>query len=226
MLMVNQLNGFGNYPPSAAAAASVTFTDSSVNGSALTTYTFATQALGTAAAGRVIVVGVGGGGQTRTVSSMTIGGTSATFIIRAAGTNETAELWYAVVAAGTTGDVVVTWSGAQDGCGIGVWAVYDATSAPHDSSSDNNSDPATATTFDVPASGVAVGYVFQRTGSSTYTWTNLTERFDEVALAATFFHSGASDAFASLQTSLAVSVDADSAGTRDPMFVCGSWAPA
>jgi hypothetical protein len=223
MFLVNQLIGFGGYQSDVTPAA-VELTDSPVSTSDLTAYTFAGAALGAASGDRVIIVGVGGGAQTRTVSTLTVAGVSATFIVRAAGANETAELWYAAVPTGTTGDVVVTWSGAQDGCGAAVWKMTGATAAPHASGSDNDSDPGSVS-INIPASGVAVGYVFQRNNTSTYTWANLTEDVDETVEASTFYHSGASAEFAAQQTGLAISADADSAGVRVPMLVVASWGP-
>lgn len=221
-LQVNQLVGFGAAASSGAAAISVT--DSPVQG-ACTNCSFASTSFGAEAADRVIAVGIGGGAQTRTVSSVTIGGISATFVVRGAGANETSELWYASVPTGTTGTVVVNWSGAQDGCGIVVARITGASAAPSASGSDNDSDPATVS-LTIPAGGVAFGYISQRHNSGAYTWTNLTEEVDEAYLAGTFFHSGATAAFETQQTGLTITGDPDTAGVRNPLLVVGAWGPS
>lgn len=221
--MMNQLIGFGVSED--VLSATVVFTDNAVSSANLTTFTFSSRSLGAAAANRKIVVGVGGAVDTRTVSSLTIGGVSASLVVQAAAT-ETAEMWQANVPSGTTGDIVVKWSGAQvGGCGIGVWAVYGAAAAASNTYTDTNSDPATAS-IDISANGVAIAYAFQRNGTAGFTCAGLTERFDEAVEAAFSIHAGASDAFASAQTGLAVSLDATNAGVRNPMMVVGTWSPA
>ena len=99
------------------------FTASAVNTSAQSSYTFSSQAIGTASSDRVVVVGTSGGsGATDAVSSMTIGGVSA---VKAIGivNNTGTEIWYATVPTGTTASVVVNWGGTKNRSGIGVWAL-------------------------------------------------------------------------------------------------------
>lgn len=198
----------------------IAFTDSSIDASNASTYTFSSQALGTAAADRVIVVGLFGD-TARTVSSVTIGGVSASRVKRQLNTGNFVELWQAAVPTGTTGDVVITFSGACSRSGVGVWALYGANPTAHDTGA-SSANPGTDT-LDVPALGVAIAY---SAGSSiaSWSWTGLTEKFDEL-LETDTYHAGASDAFSGTQTGMTVTATANTAPTQ-PALVMASWGPA
>ena len=178
-------------------AATISLTANATSGADATTYTFSGQSLGTAVSDRKILVGIAGGTSNRTVSSCTVGGVSATLVKRQQGAAQvTAELWIANVPTGTTGDVVVTWSGANDRMGIGVYRLLSSAA-----SSTMGSNALTPTgTIDCPANGVIVGCVCQQ-GSAplTFTWTGITEKYDETCEGNTT-QSGAFDAFATAQT--------------------------
>jgi hypothetical protein len=151
-------------------------------------------------------------------SAITIGGVSATNILQpAAGSgNYAAEIWVAAVPTGTTGDVVITGSGASVGCGIGLWrALYMSQTA-----SDTDSDIAPgsgvlATSIDCPAGGVIVGMQGSDYAGTRKTWVGLTEDFDEAVDPGgnDIGQSGASLAFAAAQTGLVVTVTTPGAGT-------------
>lgn len=159
--------------------ASVTFTDSSVSTANLTTYTFASQSLGTAAANRKIVVAVHGAQGAQTVSTLTVAASSASFIVRATSNARTVELWQIELAAGTTGDVVVTWSGGQNCTGVGIWAVYGAALATTDTGT-STAAPMTDTVT-VPSGGVVIAAASAVDADDTaFTWSApMTERYDE-----------------------------------------------
>jgi hypothetical protein len=149
---------FGSQWFAARAPASVVFTDSAVNTTSQTTYTFTNHPIGTAAANRKIIVAAECANNARTVSTITVGGVSAALIsgTRVSEPSTTqVELWQADVPTGTTGTIVVAWSGVSGTRGsIGVWAVYGAGSVEHavaiDNSSPYNQDVA------VPAGGIIV----------------------------------------------------------------------
>ena len=105
---------------------SVEFEDIYSSASNLSTYTFASCDLGTPSAGRQIVVSTYGPRATagsRTVSTMTINGVTATFAGRQQTLNLNGhEIWYASVPSGATGDIVITWSAGCNGCAISVWS--------------------------------------------------------------------------------------------------------
>ena len=111
---------------SAAAAvpidSTLAFTASAVNSGSQSSYTFSSQAIGTASSDRVVVVGVSAGNSPADVSSMTIGGVGAAHAVSQTNSTET-EIWYATVPTGTTASVVVNFSGGKGRCGIGVWAL-------------------------------------------------------------------------------------------------------
>ena len=74
----------------------------------------------------------------------------------------------------------------------------------------------------VPADGVLIGCAILTT-TTTFTWTGVTERYDE-SIAGTSVQSGAADTFATLQTGLSITADGALAG--DSRMTLGSWGPA
>ena len=204
--------------------ATVTFVSKAVDTTSLTVYTFSSLALGAAASDRKIVVAVASRGGAQIVSSLTIGGISATLVVAAKDT-VLAELWQAAVPSGTTGDVVVTMdtSGAIN-CGVGVFRVLGALGAADDTGFDTI-NTALNDTLDIPAGGVAIGCACVDEPSATFVWTNLTEAYDEaVEGAADTFHTGAKDEFASQQSALSITCTVSSAPTNATMALA-SWGP-
>src|SRR3990167_1020796 len=121
MLGVTHLVGFGAGVP---APPSISYITSKVSSTDATEYTFTSVGSGTPQA-NYLIIGVTGSPNNRTVSTLTYNGVSATQIkSQISGDSvDTAEIW--IVAPNTSsGSVVVTWSGAQNRCGIGVWAAY------------------------------------------------------------------------------------------------------
>jgi hypothetical protein len=209
-------------PEGAPPATVATFVDNAESDGDLTTYTFAGHAIGDAATGRHVLVGIGasgGSGQSdRTISSVTVGGNAATAVgtlVTSTSTTTTYAVLYIIqVDSGTTADIVVTWSDALVSTGIAVWALYNLLSA-------TPTDTATSVTgsnigIDVEARGVIVGYNHTQrnaAGGSVHTWTNLTERFDEqIDAGNSDSHTGASDAFGAAETNRLISISFD-AGT-------------
>lgn len=208
MLMINQLNGFGVDAPKVP---SIAFAGSAVNVNNLTTYTFSGAALGDAAADRTLVIlAVGRTAANQTVASVTVGGSSATVITQPAASIQPASLWYIDYPAGTTADIVVTYSGAGNNCGIGVWALYGLNSAvPVDSQSTINDT--TAMLLDVPANGIAIAGSVILQSASTSTPSNLTEQFDLAIEAAnnTYFTGGFYQSQTDAEANRSVSFDWD-----------------
>ncbi len=163
--------------PSTPAIA-LTYTAQAVDTGDLTTYTFASQALGTASADRKIVVGiVGAAGGARTISSVTVGGVSATALgtLYAPLAGVMVGFYIASVPTGTTGSVVVTWSSGCVRCAIGLWAVTGASSTVS-ATLQNGAEPQTGS-LTVPANGAFAAIAYNG-NNTTYTWTNATEDFD------------------------------------------------
>jgi hypothetical protein len=210
-------------PARGAPAAVATFVDSTESTGDLTTYTFAGHAIGDAATGRHVLIGIGASGSAgqsdRTISSVTVGGDAATAVgtlVTSTSTATTYAVFYIIqVDSGTTADIVVTWSGDLISTGIGVWALYNLLSAtPTDTGTGVLSG--TNIGIDAPARGVIVGYAHtQRNGAggATHTWANLSERFDEqIDAGNSDAHTGASDAFGAAESNRLISVTF-SAGT-------------
>lgn len=229
LLQSNQLIGFG--AGGGAAAATVTFTDSSVDATDATAYTFSTQSIGTAAADRKIVVAAdtaGGAASADGVSGITVGGEALTQVaatIAPLGDETQVELWQGTITTGTTADIIVTWNGAHGRCGIGVWAVTGAGAAASDTVEDNSSTTAETGTIDVPAGGVLIAAVVHTaTGTKTHVWTGPTEDYDE-EVESNIGHSGASLAYAAAQTGLTVTATFSAAVDQGAM-VGAAWGPA
>ncbi len=203
--------------------ATVSFASSAVSAANQTTYTFSGLALGAAAANRKIVVAATA--NTETVSTITVAGISATLQV-AEEPNFVSEIWLAAVPTGTTGDVVVTWTGAVFRCGVGVWATYDMSSTLNDSAVSTSGNPTTAS-INCPAGGVVIAGVYVNTvadtGPPTFTWTNLTEGYDE-GIEDSKAHTGAATAFATEQTGLTVTATPSETTTTQSLSVV-SWGP-
>lgn len=187
--------------------ASITLTANPSSATNLTTYTFSSQALGDADPSRQILVGVfGSSNASYTISSVTVGGVSASSVIDSGfsgGNQGRVALWSAAVPTGTSGDIVVTWSNGMFTCGVAVYAMYDAATSATDTGS-STANPMTDT-LSIPESGVAVGIAGSITAGSSYTWTNLTEDYDG-ASEGTETYTAASAAFETADAALALTV--------------------
>ena len=209
-------------PPSVGAT--VTKTDDPTDDTSLTIYTLS--ALFGSGLKKIVACPVGSRATAgaKTVSSLIIDGTTASLVKRqnTSGGNG-CEIWQANGITASSGNIVVTWSAGMQGCGVGVFAVYDAGSSSYASTS-STADPMNAT-IDVPAMGVLIGVGVNDAGG-TFAWTNLTERYDEQYDAGgPGNHTGASDAFEAAQTALSVTCDPSAAGADNAM-VLASWGPA
>lgn len=181
LCMPSDILAFPLYTPAFNAVAgrstTVTATDSAFSVTNLTTYTFTAMSLGTASENRYILVGISArSGTAETISTVTVGGISATQVIDFQDSTSNAGLFIAAVPTGATGNVVVTFTGAMVRAAVGLWAVTGLRSTtPFDTATDGVS--AYSAAIDIPARGFAVGIAFSHeTGSLT--WTNLTEDFD------------------------------------------------
>tara|TARA_R110000803_G_scaffold47011_2_gene98382 strand:- start:717 stop:1370 length:654 start_codon:yes stop_codon:yes gene_type:complete len=176
-----------------------------------TVYTFSSLSLGAAAVDRLIVLGVGNTAGWN-ITSITIGGVStsevATIDIEATSGN----IWFhqAVVPTGTTGDIVVTFSGASERCGLQWWRLTGAnTTATATASDSTGASGVYSTTINCESGGAILGLIqsWEDPGSGrTHTWSGITEETgsDEVIDSGNA-HSAASDSFTSTQTGLAIS---------------------
>lgn len=198
MLMVNHLIGFGAGGTSRAVLAYIA---SYVNTGG-SPYTFAIS-LGTAASGRrmLFAVDTEGTGAARTVSTMTLHvpdvatdptGTACTQVVGVSVTANSAEIWQCTKADGTTGELVVTWSGTCLRSGLGVYNATTVAAAASATVTDTT-DPLSQS-LTVPADGFIVAVACGITGTAFNWGAALTENYDELVESSSY-HTGASAQF-------------------------------
>jgi hypothetical protein len=115
-------------------------------------------------------------------------------------------MFIAAVPTGTTANITYNFGSTSVVDNICIWAMYGASGTVHDVATDT-SDTFDAVTFDVPAGGVAFGFVSGTNSppSNNAAWANLTEDVDIGANESGVY--GASANFSGAQTSLAVQCD-------------------
>lgn len=194
-----------------------------------TTYTFAGQALGAAGARHIIVAVHSMQSTPRTITSVTVAGITAALVPGTAATYTSnfahrSALYIAAVPTGTTGDVVVTMSGATDNCGISVWAAYDLLSATAVDGKNVTgfASPANIPSVATAADGiyVASGQYYQVSTSGGFSWANATERADvPTSVAGGYLMCSAADALAS---GAGIAASAALSGTVDASILMGA----
>lgn len=152
----------------------LTFISTARTNADLTTYTFSAQALGAVVTGsnvRRTVIAIGGAANTVFVSSVTVGGLSATAVIDI-GTSAPGIWEVDTSSLGTTANIVVTWNAAQIGCGIDVCRKINGTAAAHaTTSSVTHASGVNTQTIDIPAGGVSLAVLqLRETVLPTITW--------------------------------------------------------
>lgn len=168
-----------------ATPATLTGTSNAEDGTALTTYTFSSQAIGSADSGRYVIVGVNAYNATanRSISSATIGGISATIVVEEHATSGGGYFDTGIIIAnvptGTTADVVVVWSAGQSACGIGTAAAYNLQSGTATATDSDTSVPGSITVT-VQDGGIAFGSFCGLSGSVS--WTGFTEYSDNLII--------------------------------------------
>jgi hypothetical protein len=212
---------FPQMPPSAAVV-TYTYNTFDFSNANTTTFTFTGKSIGTAASNRKVVVCVGGNADARTVSTLTVGGNSASLVKRQTNADGTSEIWAVNVSSGTTADIVVTFSGAENTCGIGVYSLYGAAASAYATAS-STANPL-STTIDVPAGGVCIGTAQQYGGSQTWSWSGLTENWDSTMGGSRPF-GGASASFANAVTGQTVTATPSGSPTGQTLALA-SWGAA
>ena len=197
----------------------VTATDAAGGGSP---QTFATVSIGTAAYDRrvILAVAAGGGATVGTVTGITVGGVSATKIVEqlGAGNQTRSQIWIALVPSGTTADIILTYSASVSQFGIGVWNATGLSVNTAFASGGSTADPGTAT-LACTGGGFCVSLAATFNLSTSLTWTNVTEKYDQVQ-GTQLTHSGAS--IATVGGTIAPSGDYAS-GTGDEAAVFATW---
>ncbi len=214
MFYPNTVLGFGV----GASGATVVFAASTVLTTDTTEYTFSGHAIGAPDTGRKVVVCAAAAG-TVTINTVTVGGISATTVAERASGVTFGEIWEAAVPTGATADIVVTHSGATNRSGIGVFAVYGA-KATAGATTTSTADPLNINK-NVSSGGVIIGMGTDQS-TSTYSWTGLTEAYDEIVESATG-HTGGSVESAITQN-LNITGNISNASTS-PVWIVTNWDP-
>lgn len=162
---------------------SVALGGSAVSTADASSYTFSAVGIGTASSDRTVIVAAfaRNSGSTASISSVTVGGLSATQQSSAnynvAGGSSVCGLYTIPYPTGTTDDVVVTLPGTYARAGVAVYAVYGLVSVtPSATASATNATTLNLNT-NVTAGSVCIGAVYTNPNGSA-TWTGLTEDLD------------------------------------------------
>jgi len=200
-------------------------------------WTFSTVAIGTAAANRVVVVGVvaydAGANQ---ITSVTIGGNAATKAIDtstagAIGTARVAGIYYLVVAAGATATIVVNaLNSPAVSAAIAVWAIYPASSTPVDAvaAEVNTAASVTASNVAITSGGIVCAvHQHDNNNATTWTWTGVDPVTEETDQA--LGDSGIIWSVATIRPTVSTTTDdltaAPSSGTPNQSIAAASWGP-
>ena len=219
MLSLTTLNGFNASVLSSNA--SVTYVTATHSSATATAYTFSAHNIGTAASDRFVVVGIFGlhnGGGTGTISSVTIGGSTATLLNKLSDYSLIGNwgLYGLTVTSGTTADIIVTFDRAMEGASIAVWNINGLISVtPTDTQSATATSGAVSVTLNIQSGGVGLAVGGRQSVNTTYTWGGLTEDFDASMDAASDSGSGASLYSAAGNSALSVTLTPASAGTHE-----------
>jgi len=202
-------------PVEAAVVAVAYNSEAAGNGSDASSFTFSSQTLG---AGKIVVL-VGGANESASLSSVTVDGNTASLLadISPGGSKRLSVLQYNGNTS-SSGDVVVTYSGTQGRCGIGVYLVTGAA----DSATDNLEATATSApsiALDCPANGVIIAAALTENNNSV-SWSGVTEDFEVSTEATENRLIGASDAFAAEQVNLTIQA---TASTNEVNLIGISW---
>lgn len=147
-------------------------------------YSFLAQAIGPAATGRRVIVGISArwAGGARTVSA-TIGGVAATLIAPASSPSNFALTVIAIaeIPTGTTADVAVTFSGGSvQTCGIGVWSATGLALDTPNASGTSTTSGGPSLSISTLSGGFVVAVFSANSGSGSVAWTGVNERYDSV----------------------------------------------
>lgn len=172
----------GSGAAGSAAHSNLTFRNTNnTTGVSQSSVTYASQTIGTAASDRYVIVAVYTDQSSGTISSVTVGGVSATAahssFVTALGV---VGIYAALVPTGTTADIVINTSITASGFHAAHWTVNMASGTAYDTATNTQASGANAVSgLDIPANGFAVGFAVIDDGTSTYTINqSFTERSD------------------------------------------------
>lgn len=148
-------------------------------------YSFSAVDIGTAADDRLVLVNVNGSHASasgRTISSVTVGGVTATRLEGAQGSLSgtlRAEIWAAPVPTGTDATVTVAWSATMEDCTVATFAVsgLNDTTPRATAASPTPATGSESVTIDALEDGIMVACWFYG-GPAAATWSGLDEAYD------------------------------------------------
>jgi len=144
-------------------------------------YTFSAQAFGAAADGRYIVAALSwmSNAGDRTISSVTIGGVSATILVEGSNAGRGCAICIALVPTGTSGNVVLNLSGACLGATSTTYRVTGILASAAASTATSAANNPTAT-MNIAANGGLIAIAQARAGAAPTTlWTGAVEDCDD-----------------------------------------------
>lgn len=202
------------------ATAAIQGVDTAGSTSDLTIYTFSGLNFGAEASDRYLAVFASGTNSgTFSISSVSIGGVSATEVVTAGQASSVPSgIYIAAVPTGATGDVVLTFNSTMSRVGMTMARITGISSATAtDTASDTTSSLSAG--IDIPAGGVCFGGAVSSDATpDDITWTNLTE-LEQINVQSVFLLSCSGSAFASAQTGLTVSAT-ETSGTAATSRLC------
>lgn len=162
---------------------SSTFQQAASDATDAASYSFTSQPIGAASASRRVVVAIGfAAAAAVTLSSVTIGGVSATIDGDSGNANGNRRVYFvsAVVPTGTTATVAITLSGTVARIGIGVWTLSGGSPTGQTAVLLNAGSGTLTVTTAVDDVVLAAGFSSHTSNSVTTTWsgTGVTERYD------------------------------------------------
>jgi len=152
--------------------ATLSYRTSTSDGTDASSYTFSAQDIGNASAGRRVIVCIGwANAAQRAVTSVTIGGTAATQAAQANAATCGAAIFYAVIASGTTADIVVNLNGTATRCCISVYAGDSLqSSTPVDSGGIvDNLTTTTVSDIEVKVDGFLICFAYENSNANAIT---------------------------------------------------------
>lgn len=211
----------------ATSNASIGYITGVTDSASKTTYTFSSVSIGVAASDRLVVVCANPNGTSVTsISSMKIGGITASLAVQTQTNNGVSAIWFAVVPTGTTGTIEVVCNAAASRCRIDVYRVVGAsnTTSPYNSSS-SASDAVLSRSVGVQTiAGCVVVSASAVEGGSGTTWSSgVTENSDVTAGVPTRTFAVASADVSSGGT-LNITATASAGATRNMALTAASFA--
>lgn len=223
VILINPFVFAGAANPSVTWTAGTTFTTS---GSSHSGGNYNGMSIGAADSSRKIIAVVGwGSASDQTISSMTIGGVSATVVVNADTATSSGGLAIAIadVPTGTTADVAITFSGTVARSSVSLYRVINLTSSTiHASTTDTAATSGEVTgSLNVPANGFCIAGAVTVDGTA-WTWSaGPTENYDVDIGSASNGFSSALGEYVSAQTPLTVTATCGT-GSRSAL-VAASW---